>query len=144
MVRSPQPLSRIFAVHPAIAEWDARRLQDAAVYQLIRRHLPRPLADRVRVAISADGVLELAVDTGAIAAMLRQRSPELLAALRSERTEFTGIRIRVQVRVESGPAPKATQNQPDRESLLPLAALAAELPPSPLKAALQRLIRRAR
>jgi len=144
MARSPQPLSRIFAAHPAIADWDSRRLRDATLAQLIRRHLPRPLADRVRVAVAGEGELELAVDTGAIAAILRQRTPDLLATLRGERPEFTGIRVRVQVRSDSGTQPKMKINQLDKESVRPLAGLAADLPPGPLKAALLKLVRQAR
>jgi hypothetical protein len=144
MARPPQPLSRIFAADPTIADWDSRRLHDATLAQLIRRHLPRPLADRVRVAVAGEGELELAVDTGAIAAVLRQRSPDLLATLRGERPEFTGIRVRVQVRPDSGTQQKIKRNQLDKESVRPLAGLAADLPPGPLKAALLKLVRQAR
>ena len=142
MARSPQTLSRILATNPAVAGWEARRRREALLSAVIRRHLPRQLANRVRV-VNGDGEqLELAVDAGAIAAVVRQRTPDLVAALRHENWQFTGIRVRVQVRTDAAPKLKTKANQPDRESLRPLAELARRLPPGPLKAALERLLRR--
>ena len=142
MARSPQPLSRILAADPTIAGWDARRRREDALATLVRRELPRLLADRVRVSDTADGQLTLAVDAGAIAAIVRQRAPELVAILRREGYEFTGIRVRVQVRSAPESRPKSNANQPDRESLRPLAAFERTLPAGPLKAALARFLRR--
>jgi hypothetical protein len=142
MARSPQPLSRILAADPTIAGWDARRRREEALAAIVRRYLPRPLADRVRVVNAEGGELELAVDAGAIAAIVRQRTPDLVAALVRENWQFTGIRVRVQVRTDPVLRPKVHANQPDRETLRPLADLARRLPPGPLKASLARLLRR--
>jgi hypothetical protein len=142
MARSPQTLSRILAADPTVAGWQARRHREELLAGIVRRHLPRPLADRVRVTGAEGAELELAVDAGAIAAILRQRTPDLLAALVRGNWQFTGIRVRVQVRVAPRAPPKFDVNQPDRESLRPLAELARGLPPGPLKAALARLLRR--
>ena len=142
MARSPLPLSRILAADPTVAGWEARRRREEALAGIVRRHLPRPLASRVRVVNAEGGELELAVDAGAIAAVVRQRTPDLLAALLREHWQFTGIRVRVQVRVDPVPRQKIDVNQPDRDSLRPLADLARRLPPGPLKASLARLLRR--
>lgn len=142
MARSPQPLSRILAADPTIAGWEARRCREAALAGIVRRHLPRPLADRVRVTRADGDELELAVDAGAIAAVVRQRTPDLLVALVRENWQFTGIRVRVQVRIDPRARQKSIVNQPDRESLRPLAELARRLPPGALKASLARLLRR--
>jgi len=142
MARSPQPLSSILAADPTVAGWQARRRREEALTGIVRRHLPRPLADRVRVVSAEGGELELAVDAGAIAAIVRQRTPDLVAALVREHWQFTGIRVRVQVRIDPVPRPKIQPNQPDKASLQPLADLARRLPPSPLKASLARLLRR--
>jgi hypothetical protein len=142
VARSPQPLSRILAADPAIAGWDARRRRDDALGAVVRRHLPRPLAERVRVTDAGGGQLDLAVDSGAVAAVVRQRSPDLAVALRREGYEFTGIRVRVQVRTTPAPKRKILPNQPNRDSTRPLAELARGLPAGPLKAALARLLRR--
>jgi len=143
MARSPQPLQRIFAADATLAAWDARRRHEEAVAEMVRRHLPRALASRLRVADARGAQLELAADAGAIAAVVRQRSPALLADLRREGLEFTGIRVRVQVRNEPPPAMKALSNPIDRAALRPLAGLARDLPPGPLKVALTRFLRRA-
>ena len=142
MARSPQPLSRILAADPAIAEWEARRRRDQSLAAAIRRHLPRPLGEHLGVATSANDQLELTTGSGAVAALVRQRLPDLAVALRREGYEFTGIRVRVQVRASPGAKPKFVVNQPDRESLRPLAELARALPAGSLKASLARLLRR--
>jgi hypothetical protein len=143
MVRSPQPLQRILRSDATLAAWASRRDREEALAQIIRRHLPRPLALRIRVAEERDGQLELAADAGAIAAVVRQRSAELLTALKREGWEFTGIRVRVQVRTDLVPNRKPPANPLDRSSLRPLSALARTLSPGPLKTALDRFLRRA-
>jgi hypothetical protein len=143
MARSPQLLCRILEANPTVASWDARRRREEALTSLVRRHLPRPLADRVRV-IDAEGPeLQLAVEAGAIAAIVRQRTPDFLAAMQRDGWQFTGIRVRVQVRLPPAARHKIEINQPDKESLQGLAGLARTLPPGPLKTALARFLRRA-
>jgi hypothetical protein len=137
------PFKQILTGDATLADWEARRSREQALTIVVRRHLPRPLAPRIHVVDARGGELELAADAGAVAAMLRQRSSDLLAALRRQGWEFTGIRVRVQVRADPGPPPKATVNQPDRSSLQSMAALARRLPRGPLKAALERFLRRA-
>ena len=100
------------------------------------------LALRIRIAEERNGQLELAADAGAIAAIVRQRSAELLTALKREGWEFTGIRVRVQVRTEPAPSRKPLANPVDRSALQPLSALARGLPDGPLKTALHRFLRR--
>ena len=143
MVRAPQPFQRILRSDATLAAWAARRDREEALAGIVRRHLPRPLALRVRIAEERDGQLELAADAGAVAAIVRQRSAELLTALKREGWEFTGIRVRVQVRVDPVLHRKALANPLDRSALQPLAKLARTLPAGPLKAALDRFVRRA-
>ena len=75
MARSPQPLQRILAADPTLAGWDARRRREVALTGIVRRHLPRPLAERIRVADERGPELDLVADAGAIAAVARQRAP---------------------------------------------------------------------
>lgn len=142
MARSPQLLCRILNADPTVAAWDFRRRREEALTGLVRRHLPRPLADRVRVADAEGSELQLAVEAGAIAAIVRQRTPDIVAALQRDGWQFTGIRVRVQVRPPPPILPKIDINQPDKESLRPLAELARNLPAGPLKTALARFLRR--
>jgi len=138
-----KPLKRIVAADATLAGWDARRSREQALTLIVRRSLPRAFASRVHVADARSGELELAVDAGAVAAILRQRSGDLLRTLRAEGWEFTGIRVRVQVADGVSPPRKLSVNQPDKASLRSLAALARTLPQGPLKTALERFLRRA-
>jgi len=142
MVRSPQSFKRILDTDPTLAAWAVRRDRAEALTALVRRQLPRPLATRVRVADARDGTLELAADAGAVAAIVRQRNVELLAALKHAGWEFTAIRVRVQVSVDPEQKVKTVANPIDRSALRPLAALARDLPAGPLKDALARFLRR--
>ena len=142
MARTPQPLQQILAADAMVAGWNARRRREEALVAIVRRHLPRALAERIRVADARGAVLELAADAGAIAAVVRQRTPDLLVELGREGWEFTGIRVRAQVRIDPAPVRKIVSNPIDRSALRPLAGLARDLPPGPLKEALARFLRR--
>jgi hypothetical protein len=142
MARSPQPLSRILDADSVVAGWDARRRREEALTRLVRRHLPRPLAERIRVADGTGQELQLAAEAGAVAAIVRQRTPDLVAAMQRDGWQFTGIRVRVQVRTTPEPKAKLLHNPIDRNALRPLAGLARDLPPGPLKAALAHFLRR--
>jgi hypothetical protein len=143
MARAPQSLQRIISADVTLAAWQARHQQENKLIGVIRRHLPRPLADRVRVADAQTSELQLSVEAGAIAAVLRQRTPELLGQLLREGWKFNAIRIRVQVRETPRPEKKFPLYHIDKSSLRPLAGLARELPDGPLKVALTRFLRRA-
>jgi len=135
-------LQRILAADPVLAAWEARRRREARLTAIVRRHLPRPLAERIRVAEERGPELNLIADAGAIAAVARQRAPDLLAELQREGCEFTSIRVRVQV-VGAGPKiRKPALKQIDRSALRTLGTLAQELPAGPLKVALARFLRR--
>ena len=117
--------------------------EEAALTALVRRRLPRPLADRVRVTGIRDGTLELATSGGAIAAAVRQRTPDLIEALRREGCDFTEIRIRVQVAGSAGTEQKTVARQLDARAAS-MFELAGRLADGPLKDALDRWSRRAR
>ncbi|MEP6679283.1 MAG: hypothetical protein ABJB78_08290 [Betaproteobacteria bacterium] len=137
------PLAHVFAADARIVAWTARLKAEAALTALIRRQLPRPLADRVRVTGILDGAVELASSTGAVAAAVRQRLPDVIASLRREGCDFTEIRVRVQVGGGARPENKSLCRQMDARAFAML-DLAARLPECPLKDALDRWSRRAR
>mgnify|MGYP001040433121 CR=1 FL=1 len=137
-----KPLSRILASDAQIAAWRERTEQEARLTTAVRRQLPRALADRVRVAEAVPGVLTLAAAAGAVAAVVRQRSPDLLAGLRREGFDFTELRVRVQVRAAAAPPDKSQANQSSKVVSAPLRRLAGGLPDGPLKDAVERLARR--
>jgi len=135
------PLARILAADAQLGSWNARREREAALLAVVRRALPRPVAERVFVASGEGPTLELATASGAIASVVRQTGPDILARLAAERWEFSGIRVRVQPRQTPREPPKPLPRQWDSASRRPLAALQGRLPPGPLKAALARLLK---
>jgi hypothetical protein len=143
MTSKPQPLQCVLDNDAMFSAWNARRKKEEAVVRLVRRELPRPLADRVRVADCHSSELQLVVEAGALAAILRQKTPELTTMLQREGWKFSAIRVRVQVRIAPPVAPKRPSHHIDRSALRPLSGLARDLAPGPLKAALGRFLRRA-
>jgi hypothetical protein len=139
---SPQPLGRILAADATIAAWHLRARAEAELPAAVRRHLPRPIADRVRVAEIANNTLTLATSTGTVAAVVRQRLPMILGELAREGCNFTEIRVRVQVRVDPPGPEKPLKIQRESVDAAPLRRLADSLADGPLKTALQRLARR--
>ncbi|MFO1323013.1 MAG: DciA family protein [Burkholderiales bacterium] len=137
-----KPLSGILANDALIAQWHDRMRLESRLTAAVRRELPRALADRVRVAEAAPPTLTLAVAAGAIAAVVRQRSPDLLAGLRREGWNFTELRVRVQVKPAGSDPVKSKPIQRVKVESAPLRALARSLPQGPLRAAVERLVRR--
>ena len=144
-VSKHRPIAGVLESEPQLAEWAARHRREAALTRAVRKHLPRPIGERVRVADARGGVLHLAASAGAIAATLRQRAPDLRAALGRDGWEFDDVVVRVQV-AENATA--VTTSEPGRQwdsaAAAPLFRLAETLPEGPLQAALKRWSRRAR
>lgn len=136
------PIARIFERDPQTASWTARFTQEAALTAVVRRQLPRALAERVRVAGVRDGVLELAVAAGAVATVVRQRTPDMTMALRREGWDFTEIRLRVQARPAERESSKTVSRQVDRVAAAALFDLPDRLTDGPLKTSLLRWKRR--
>jgi hypothetical protein len=141
---SMRRLQQILTGDTAVAELLQRRQHELALEARVKRALPPSLAAQVTVADGRPPELALMATSGAAAALLRQRTPDLLRVLLQEGTEFTGIRVRVQARTVARPAPKSAIKQIDKSSAAALEALAAELGDSSLATALARLAARAR
>lgn len=135
------PLNRILDADAQLKTWNERRLAEEALLRSVRRALPRPVAERIHLAQAQGDKLELATSAGAIASVVRQHGPDVLAALRRDGWQFNGIAVRVQPR--SMPL-SLTQNVPrqwDSTNRRPLDGLCAALPAGPLKTALARFLR---
>ena len=140
-----RPLARVLESDPQIADWTARQRREATLTRLVRKHLPRPVAERVSVTALGPRVLELGAGGGAIAAAVRQRLPDLRAALAREGVDVAEIRVRVQVVIaRPGPGPVPPRRTLDSRAAAPLFDLADRLSSGPLKDALSRWSRRAR
>lgn len=135
--KSFHPLARVIETEPHLAVWLRRHQREAALTRAIRAHLPRLIADQVRVTDSKDGQLELTVPSGALATAVRQRIPELLVSLSHD---FNGIRVRVQPLTAQKSSQMPTSRRPPPTSPS-LQALARDLPDGKLKTALSRLMR---
>lgn len=109
--------------------------------QLYERVAPPSLGRHSRVLQLQQGILVLAADNSAVAAKLRQLVPELARQFRDKAPEVTGIQVRVQVVVPAAKPPRrgAVLSLEGRRRL---AELSAALADSPLKSALQRLLRK--
>jgi len=142
MKRAPRPLQRVIAEDATLAAWQARRTREEALLTAVKRHIPRQLGDRLRAAELESGEIELIAPAGAVAAAVRQRTPELAMALQREGWTCRGIRVRVQVTTGLIPAAKRAPPPIDRAALAPLAKLKSDLPAGPLKSAVARLLRR--
>lgn len=138
-----RPLALVVSEDATLAAWHARLQQENLLTAIVRRHLPRALADRVRVAETGLGTLTLAVAAGAVAAVIRQRTPDLLSGLRREGWDFTELRLRVQVGVAGREQDKPLSVQRPRFDSAPLHRLARSLSDGPLKRAVLNLARRA-
>ncbi len=137
-----RPLGRIVASDALLAAWHQRMQLEAQLTSTVRRLVPRALATRVHVIEATPPLLHLAAAAGAVAAVLRQRTPAILAALRREGLDFTEMRVHVQVTREPRVAGNSIQKQRDKVDSASLRRLGQALPDGPLKHAVERLIRR--
>ena len=137
-----QPLGRIVANDALLAAWHQRMQLEAQLTTTVRRLVPRALAPRMHVMEATPPLLHLAVAAGAVAAVLRQRSPAILAALRREGWDFTEMRVHVQVTPHRSEKEKTVKQQRDKVDIAPLQQLGRTLPDGPLKRAVERLLRR--
>ena len=133
-------MARVIAADPALADWERRRARDQAILKIVRRALPRTLAAGIAVADAESGELRLSVQSGAYAAVLRQRGADLLPALAREGWEFTAIKVVVQPGVWPVHDKKLPSIQWDSRANQPLSELRDGLPPGPLRAALAKLL----
>jgi hypothetical protein len=140
----PPPLtrfSRIVEGDAQLKSWNGRRLREEALLRAVRRTLPRPVAERVFVASGESPTLELSTSAGAIATVVRQRGPDILAALAGDGWQFSGIRVRVQPKSMPTSWHKNVPRQWDSASRRPLVDLHERLADGPLKEALARLLK---
>ncbi|HEX8741155.1 MAG TPA: DciA family protein [Casimicrobiaceae bacterium] len=140
-----RPLGEVVGADAALGQWARRQRQEAELTRLVRRHLPRAIGERLAVAGIEDGTLVIVVAAGAIAAALRARGPDLVAALKRAGCGVTSLRVRI--RIDAAPATEPALPTPrtlDAGAAAPLFDLAARLPDGPLKNSLARWSRRAR
>ena len=102
---------------------------------------PKPLAQSVRVGRFAQNSLLLLAENGAVAAKVKQLTPSFLIGFRQRGYEVTAIRVEVQP--PPRPAPPHRKIKLSGKASSHLHELAARLPMSPLRTALEGLLARA-
>lgn len=83
----------------------------------------------------------IAANNGAVATKLRQMSTELISLFQARGCEVTGIQIKVQV-IAPAPIVQPEPRKLGKTARETLNKLGSELPDSPLKTALKRLVKR--
>ncbi|MBI1175610.1 MAG: DUF721 domain-containing protein [Sideroxydans sp.] len=133
-----QRLNSYFTGSQELRQFSRTARELAALQRHYRRLAPPSLARASRVHWFEQQTLVLAADNAAIAAKLRQLAPQLVLQLRQGGVEVTGIQVKVQVgqSPDNRPAGGRKLSPAGRQQM---AELAASLPDSPLKNALQRL-----
>ncbi len=137
----PQRLNSYFATSRELRGLTHQAQQLAALQKRYRQIAPPPLARASQVIGFERHILTLGAENSAIAAKLRQLAPQFVHSFQESGLKVTGIRVRVQV---TAAAPRRPPQRPALSvaARQDVAALAAKLPDSPLKNALQRLARR--
>jgi hypothetical protein len=119
----------------------ARRLSE--LQRMFFDCAPRSLAQASRVQNFHAGTLFLVAENAAVAAKLLQLAPRLLSTIRKQKLEVTKIHVSVQV----APSQPESRTESRKKILSPdsihkFTDLAEDLPDSPLKSAITRLVRR--
>lgn len=109
--------------------------------RLYESFIPPALTRNSQVLQLHQQTIILAAHNGAIAAKLKQLTPELISLFRARGCEVTGIQIRVQVTVLP-PAPPTRTRRLGGSARDALERLDHDLPASPLKSAVARLLKR--
>lgn len=134
-----RPVFQILASATTLTGWIDRRRVEQRLEARVRDLLPKAFGTHVAVGDGRPPMLVLVAASGAAATMLRHRAPELLEGLRSDGFQFTGIKVRVQVRSAPGRSDKVMQDHRDKPNASALIAVAATIDDPALKAALRRL-----
>lgn len=132
-------LSDVIRAEGQLASALERRSRELAIAALLRKLLPPALGSQTKIGDASNPELLLLTASGAAAALLRHRAPQMLEGLTREGWKFTGIRIRVQARPDKADRSKVYAKQMDRAAAASLRKGAAGVADRALAAALARL-----
>ncbi|HLP98349.1 MAG TPA: DciA family protein [Sideroxyarcus sp.] len=137
----PHRLNAYLASNHELRQFSNKAKQLAALQQHYESITPPALSRSSRVWQLHQQTLIIAANNGAVAAKLRQMSTELISLFQAMGCEITGIQIKVQVTVP----PRRAKSEPrklGKTAQDALGKLGDRLADSPLKTALERLLKR--
>ncbi|HLY96060.1 MAG: DciA family protein [Sideroxydans sp.] len=137
----PHRLNAFLASNHELRQLSSKASQLLALQRHYESIAPPALARNSQVLRLQQQTLVIAANNGAVAAKLRQMTAELISRFQARGCEVTGIQIKVQVTAP----PPAVPPKPrilGKTAVDALSDLDQNLPDSPLKTALRRLIRR--
>lgn len=138
-----QRLNSFFASSQELRQLAGKAKQLLTVQQHYEQAVPPALRRASRIMQCDQQILTISADNGAIASKLRQMAPDLLKHLQKHGYQVTVIQVRVQV-THQPPFSAAVKPVLSTRGKQQLSELAGKLPDSPLRRALQGLIRRGR
>jgi len=142
MPRTPQPIDRYLSDTDGVG----RLMAHAALLQKLARIYanvaPEHLGRASRVANYKSGAVVIHADNGAVAVKLRQMAPTLTREFSNRGLECNGVQVKVQALEISSHSQHAISRPLSPRADQALAALAGNLPDSPLKAAIETLRQR--
>lgn len=104
---------------------------------------PEHLGQASRVANYKSGTVVIHADNGAVAVKLRQMAPTLAREFSNRGVECSGVQVKVQALEISGHSTQPVQRTLPSRAARELAELAGGMRASPLRAAIETLLRRA-
>lgn len=136
-----QRLNSFFSGDSALRTLAYKADQLTALDALFRKAAPASLLGACRVIGFEQPILKIGADNSAVAAKLRQLTPQILARVQEDNAQITGILVKVQVGqggygAKPGRGPHMLSEEGERQ----IADLTSTLSNSPLKSALLRLI----
>lgn len=134
----PNRLNAFLGSSPELRQLSGTARQLMVLQRMYQSIAPPSLQHSSRILQLRHQLLSISADNGAVAAKLRQMTPELISLFQARGCEVTGIQIRVQVTSPPRvPQPKARKLGKTAQQALD--KLNATLADSPLKTALRRL-----
>jgi hypothetical protein len=134
-----RPLRDVISAQAALAGLLDRRRRDVALLSRLQELLPPALASQLSAADASRAELVVSAASGAAAALLRQRAPEVLETLAREGWKFTGMRLRVQARPSGAQRSKVYAKQMDEAAAVALRSGAGRIADPVLASAVRRL-----
>lgn len=138
----PHRLNSYLAGNSAISEIMQHAEKIAVLDHIYRAALPESLALYSYVIGMERQNLIVGAENGAIAAKIRHMAPQILLRVQESNAQVTGILVKVQVKPTPAPGAQASSRHTlSQEGERHLAEFSSTLTKSPLKSAIQRLIR---